>query len=79
MCVCVGGGGGGSASLKVPNYCPWFSVLSAPHSPLNAPYSRGGGHSGTGWIPTAKQPHRLEAVNPKIYFQGKKVGRSTSN
>ena len=27
---------------------------------------RGGGHSGTKWLPTAKRLHGAESVNPKI-------------
>ena len=29
---------------------------------------RGGGHSGTEWIPTVKQPRGAEAVNAKIWI-----------
>ena len=27
----------------------------------------GGGHSGTKWLPTAKQPHTAEAMNAEMY------------
>ena len=47
------------------------------------PEPQGGGHSGTEWLPTAKRPRRVEAVNAKFrggkLFKGKKRGAVNFN
>ena len=45
---------------------PGSQLLRAAPDPTVYPNSRGGGHSGTEWLPIDKRPHRAESINSWI-------------